>query len=140
MSGNALWQNRWSEDYALGDALVDSQHRAFFDEAAALRAAFDSDGPQERLVAYAEAFLANLRLHFTDEEALMERLGFPALAIHRQEHRQLLIRTEEVVAEIAAAECLIDSLIGTQTLIQSLVEHVTQQDLRIKDFKVAQCA
>lgn len=140
MSGNALWQNRWSDDFALGDPLVDSQHRAFFDEAAALRQAFDSDEPQTRLVTYAETFLANLRTHFADEEALMARLGFPALAAHRQEHGDLLARTERMVEEIRAAQCLIDGLLGSQALIGALVEHVTQQDMRIKLFMVAKCA
>ena len=134
MSGNALWQYRWSDDFALGDSIVDTQHRAFFEEAASLRAALESEEPKDEIVAYCATFIANLRAHFADEEQLMARIGFPALAVHRQEHERLLARTEEVVAEIHAADCLIDCLLGTRSLMEALVEHVTNQDLRIKSF------
>jgi hemerythrin len=140
MSGNALWQYRWSDDFALGDATVDAQHRAFFEEAAALRVALASDEPKDRIVEYCAAFIANLREHFADEEALMARIGFPALSIHHQEHERLLARTEEVIGQIHAADCLIDCLLGTHALMAALVEHVTQQDLRIKAFMPRQCA
>ncbi len=140
MSGNALWQYRWSDDFALGDASVDAQHRAFFEEAAALRAALASEEPKDGIVAYCSAFIANLRAHFADEERLMERIGFPALAIHRQEHERLLIRTGEMVAEIYAADCLIDCLLGTHALMEALVEHVVNQDMSIKAFISRQCA
>lgn len=140
MNGNALWQYRWSDDFALGDSTVDAQHRAFFEEAAALRAALASDEPKDGIVAYCASFIANLRAHFADEEALMARIGFPALDIHRQEHERLLARTEEVVAEIHAADCLIDCLLGAHALMEALVEHVTHQDMRIKAFMPRQCA
>lgn len=140
MSGNALWQYRWSDDFALGDAVVDAQHRAFFEEAAALRSALASDEPKDEIVAYCAIFIANLRAHFADEERLMDRIGFPALSIHRQEHERLLERTEEVVAEIHAADCLIDCLLGVHSLMEALVEHVTNQDMRIKTFMPRQCA
>ncbi|BAE52940.1 bacteriohemerythrin [Paramagnetospirillum magneticum] len=140
MSGNALWQYRWSEEFALGDPLVDAQHRAFFEEAAALRAALASEEPKDEIVAYCSAFITNLRTHFADEERLMARIGFPALPIHQQEHERLLARTESVVAEIHAADCLLDCLLGAHALMEALVEHVTQQDMRIKTFVPRQCA
>ncbi|EME70366.1 hemerythrin-like protein [Paramagnetospirillum caucaseum] len=140
MSGNALWQYRWSDDFALGDPIVDAQHRAFFEEAAALRSALASEEPKDEIVAYCTAFIANLRAHFADEEQLMARIGFPALAVHRQEHERLLARTEEVVAGIHAADCLIDCLLGTHALMEALVEHVANQDMRLKSFMPRQCA
>jgi hemerythrin len=140
MSGNALWQYRWSDGFALGDSIVDAQHRAFFEEAASLRAALESDEPKDGIVAYCATFIANLRAHFADEEQLMARIGFPALAVHRQEHERLLVRTEEVVAEIHAADCLIDCLLGTRSLMEALVEHVTNQDMGIKSFMMREKA
>lgn len=134
MSGNVLWRHQWSEDYALGDALVDAEHRAFFEEAANLRAALEADEPKDAIVAYGRAFVANLRTHFTDEEALMVRIGFPALAVHRTEHERLLVRTDQVVAEIFGADCLLDCLLGAHALMEALVDHVVQQDMRLKAF------
>lgn len=134
MSGNALWRHEWSEEYALGDSLVDAEHRAFFEEAAKLRAALESDEPKDGIMAYCRTFVANLRTHFADEEALMARIGFPALAVHRGEHERLLVRTEQVAAEIRAADCLLDCLLGAHALMEALVEHVVQQDMRLKPF------
>ena len=132
MNGNALWHFQWSDAFALGDELVDSQHRAFFEEAAGLRAALAGDEPKEHIVAYCTAFQANLRTHFADEEKLMERIDFPGLPIHRQDHTRLLARAAEVAAEIQSAPCLIDCLLGVHALMEALVEHITAQDTRIK--------
>ncbi|MBI3445325.1 MAG: hemerythrin domain-containing protein [Magnetospirillum sp.] len=140
MSGNALWQYGWRDEFALGDALVDSQHRAFFDEAAGLRSALAALEPKDQIVAYCATFMANLRVHFADEEKLMARLDYPDIRAHRLEHSRLLARTDEVVAEIHAATCLIDCLLGTHALMEALVEHVTDQDMRIKTFIVDHAA
>jgi hemerythrin len=140
MSGNALWQHRWSEEFALGDATVDGQHRSFFEEAAALRSALMTEEPKDGIVAYCTSFIANLRAHFADEEKLMARIGYPDIRDHRLEHSRLLARTEDVVAEINSADCLLDCLLGAHALMEALVEHVTHQDLRIKSYMPRQCA
>ena len=134
MSGNALWQFGWKDDFAIGDDAIDAQHRAFFTEAEQIRVALMSDEPKARILEYCAAFLADLRTHFRDEEQLMGRIGFSELRDHRLEHARLLAQTEETYRELERATCLIDCLLGTRALLERLAEHIAHQDTRIRAY------
>lgn len=132
MAENALWQFEWSDAIAVGDPVVDAQHRAFFAEVDQLRAALLSDAPKDSFLRYIAAFDTNLRTHFADEERLMSRIGFPRLREHRMEHGLLLARVAEVRKEVDGAACLLDCMLATRSLMVMLVEHIQNEDLRIK--------
>lgn len=71
---------RWRPEYHLGLDDIDQAHNAIF---LAIEAA------QESTEGFALA-LARARAHFEEEEAMMDRLGYPGLAEHRAEHRAYL--------------------------------------------------
>jgi diguanylate cyclase (GGDEF)-like protein/hemerythrin-like metal-binding protein len=77
----------WSEAYALGIPAIDAQHKlmaALLDElAAALRNGQDPQPPFR-------SFLRYVALHFADEECLMARCRYAAMAEHADLHRRLL--------------------------------------------------
>lgn len=82
----------WSRRLETGIDTIDAQHRSLFDAVNRLAAAFDA-GDATSTVREALAFLAAYTLdHFEAEERLMEEVGFPGLAEHRDEHARLLIR------------------------------------------------
>lgn len=56
-----------------------------------------SDAPGEDLKPLLEEWLEHTRQHFEREHALMERSGFPAYAIHRNEHLRVLGLLEGVI-------------------------------------------
>ena len=72
----------WSEELAIGDAQVDAQHRRLFELVHELATAIALDYGLDELLRYSFE-------HFADEEALMERIGYPDLAEHRQWHGEL---------------------------------------------------
>jgi hemerythrin len=76
----------WTPDLEIGEPGVDHQHREIFRRAGILAGALtQGQGREEvgRLVEYVAAYTYG---HFQDEEFLMEELGYPHLAAHRQLH------------------------------------------------------
>ena len=81
---------RWDDTLETGVELMDEQHRRLveiynkLDEASMRgRAHKQMDEILADLIGYTDH-------HFSAEEALMEEAGYPDLAIHRSEHRQLI--------------------------------------------------
>lgn len=123
----------WKDSFAVGDPLIDGQHREFFDVINAMAAALDHERAREAVTGHYRAFVSHLVQHFRDEEVLMERIGYPDLDNHNAEHDALL-------ASVAAIEDLVLSgergelRHAIKRLFAALVEHLVTEDLRYRRF------
>ena len=73
-------------DLLLGIPEIDKQHEEFLSRLDSLMQAIRAGSSRDEL-AHTLAFLRGYAaLHLASEEALMERVGFPAMAAHQQEH------------------------------------------------------
>src|SRR6266498_5671099 len=86
------WRNRmkveWQEYLSVEVAEIDNQHRLLFDKFNALLAACENGSSADevnRLFAFLGAYVVT---HFSDEEKLMQTLGFPDFPQHREQHRE----------------------------------------------------
>lgn len=77
--------SQWKQDMALGVPAIDEAHEALFDELARLAQLAD---PQFS-VGFRE-LIAAVERDFREEEDLMEAIGFPSLANHREQHARVL--------------------------------------------------
>ncbi len=77
--------SQWKQDMALGIPAIDEAHEALFDELARLAHLAD---PQFR-TGFRE-LIAAVERDFREEEDLMEEIGFPSLANHREQHARVL--------------------------------------------------
>lgn len=86
----------WSEDYRIGFAPIDAQHRRLFDVAARLETALAA-GAGAEVLAPALASLADYtETHFATEERFMRRHHYPGLRVHQVEHQALTARVMEL--------------------------------------------
>ncbi len=60
-------------------------------------------GVQTEIDALLDDFLAHMRRHFSDEEAMMRRINFPPYPVHKQEHDRILAELEALHAQARAA-------------------------------------
>ncbi len=122
----------WKPCYCIGDSKIDAQHRKLvsilnFLHDRILEACSKKlvDRILMELVCYAEE-------HFQDEESLMEKIRYPALEHHRQEHERLLV-------EVFAFKKKFDHGLATKMellhfLRDWLINHVINEDLEIKKY------
>jgi len=126
---------QWSPALAVGLPLIDDQHRELFDRASRFFAAAGTRGQEAEVPRALEYLAGHVRFHFAEEERLMERLGYPGLEAHREEHRTYQKRLDgvhshyESEGDSAAVVAALDGLLRLW-----LDEHVCRADRFLAGF------
>jgi len=79
----------WDESHSVGIKKFDEQHRRLFDIVNELHRGVTRGEGREITGAILRKLVAYATEHFADEERLMERYAFPALASHTVEHNKM---------------------------------------------------
>jgi len=92
LDGNDLEIVSWSAKYATGISTIDKQHRELVDLTNVLFRACLHMG--ENIDTAFRTAMSNLvkyvRFHFSDEQTLLKRIGFPGCTEHEKEHDDLI--------------------------------------------------
>lgn len=70
---------KWDESYSVGDAHLDEQHKGLI----GLINMLNGNTPVPVVLDELQIYIDE---HFRDEEALLEKAGYPDLAAHKQQH------------------------------------------------------
>lgn len=124
----------WKDAFAVGDTLIDAQHKSFFDEVNAVATALDQGAGREAVVDFYRAFYSGLMAHFRDEEALLLRIGYPDLEGHHAEHEALLASVSAVEGMLLTGDELHQWRFVVKRLFIALVEHLVGTDMRYKSY------
>lgn len=125
----------WGEYLSVGVAEIDDQHKLLFDNFSAFLAACEA-GQSAEEVNRLFSFLGNyVATHFSDEERLMQRIGFPDYQKHREMHREFT-RHVAALEERLGKEGPTQSLVTTVGLTINgwLIEHISRMDRAIGRF------
>jgi hemerythrin len=119
----------WSSEHSVGVRSLDLQHRRMVDALNKLLAEPDAGLDSAILLQTLNKLTEYAGEHFKDEEALMERVGYPGLEQHKEQHR--LFR-EKIVECCLAAQLGIDTVPRQllQFLIDWLAEHMHKEDMK----------
>jgi methyl-accepting chemotaxis protein len=94
----------WDDSLAVGSPEIDNHHRDFIDQ---LNACFGRMMYGEGGEAAAEMLLmltATMKEHLADEERLLKRLNYPALAKHVKAHEDFMVRFAELKRKVEAGD------------------------------------
>ena len=80
----------WNHSRTVGVKAMDDQHGILMDTMNEVRQALVRGAGREPVSALLDRLIEFTRMHFWNEEQLMERAGFPGLAEHRSAHERLL--------------------------------------------------
>lgn len=79
----------WKEEYSVGHAVLDSDHRILFDLLNQLHDATDTGQSREVVGSVLGVLAEYTQHHFRREEVLMAEIRYPRQAEHEREHRAL---------------------------------------------------
>jgi hemerythrin len=125
----------WQEYLSVGVAEIDNQHRLLFDKFNALLAACKNGGSSDEIKRLFSFLATYVVTHFSEEERLMQRLGFPDYQKHRGLHQAFTLQVaslrERLMSEgptpaLVASVCL--------TINGWLIEHISGMDRAIGRF------
>lgn len=124
----------WRDEYSVLIEEVDAQHKELLARVAALSEhVARGDGPiAEALQGFADFTLE----HFSTEENLMRRYGYPFIHEHLRQHHAFLVAYEQLRAEILAAERdRLYLLFRIQLLLVDWqINHTTKNDFHLGNF------
>ncbi len=80
----------WNYTCTVGVRAMDDQHGILMDTMNELRLALIHGAGREQVSEVLDRLIEFTRMHFSSEEQMLQRSGFPALAAHRAEHQRLL--------------------------------------------------
>jgi hemerythrin len=122
---------RWDPSYRIGNEAIDAQHERLFALAAMLEDAAAADCPDQVVVDLAvEQLYGYIRIHFADEEALMDGLGYPGRTAHLLLHDRFILHFDDLVAGMRGEPDFARRL--SDFISTWLVAHIRDEDLRIR--------
>lgn len=123
----------WCSSFSIGDAFVDAQHKHLFAILFRLHRSMDDGDSHELVESTLNELIEYTQQHFRDEEALMEKLGYPGYAAHKALHDELITKVEDMMEEFLDGEPVltIELLIF---LKEWLTHHIMEEDARIGQF------
>ncbi|CAA7624589.1 Response regulator (modular protein) [Magnetospirillum sp. LM-5] len=122
----------WSDAFSVGNAAIDSDHKAFFEIANLLKGiifeAAESKFVIESALAMLEEYVAG---HFLREEKAMEKIGFQHFEDHRAKHFAFNRKINEVIrlyrgGSLSVAEKLHD------LVLKWLASHIMNEDMKFR--------
>jgi hemerythrin-like metal-binding protein len=121
----------WQANYLTGHGDIDAQHQELFALANQFLQATDR---AEKLLC-AKKLFRHTSAHFVYEEHLMQRVGYPEIAAHFQEHTALLDRFNHFSDQIAADTLHNEDL--EATVRTWLVNHIVGADAELVAYAAA---
>ncbi|MFZ0800064.1 MAG: bacteriohemerythrin [Terriglobales bacterium] len=123
----------WNNSYSVKVEAMDAQHQQLFAIIRELYAAMRSGHGKEVVGDVLRRLIDYTVKHFTAEEALMEKHGYPGLAQHRAEHKAL---TDKVLAFKKGFEAgTVSVSLELMTFLQKwLTDHIQTVDQKYGDF------
>ena len=125
----------WNEDLALGNQLVDDQHRRIFAVADDfLQAMLQGQGRSqlEEMMKFLGEYVAD---HFTAEETLMIQNDYPGYADHKEQHIEFMVSFEEIRAECERTGATSVLAIRVNQLVSSWLRmHIRRVDKLLAEY------
>lgn len=122
---------KWSRDLTVGNNAIDEEHKKLITYLNDLYVACHAgQGPivlRQTLCSLQSYTL----VHFTHEEEVMAKMGYPQLAEHRAQHGELMDKLDELIEEF---DCDADHELSNKTLMFLsgwLLQHIEIEDKKI---------
>jgi len=85
----------WTEQLSLHVPQIDESHKKFLEQLAAV-----ANSPDEKLGEALFALIKDMEQDFKIEEAIMEKINYPDIRTHREQHARVLSSFHQVVPDV----------------------------------------
>ena len=127
----------WREEMGVGNELIDSDHRYLICLINTVELSLVSKDDNQTILMAIGQLAAYTQTHFSREEVLQERIGFPQRQAHRVRHRELIDKLNAFQTKIPDLPFESDHYHHTVTqlvgfLRKWLLDHVIKEDLLMR--------
>jgi hemerythrin len=125
MKNNIIWQ----DSYKTGNKIIDQQHEKLFELA---NQVVDPANDPQKTHLNLLALQHYVKVHFADEEKIMQQYSIPDYSAHVAEHRDLLRQLDEIGTEIITNELRVDEIM--KRMQSWLFDHFVKRDLSLAKY------
>lgn len=129
----------WKPEYSLGHADIDRQHQKLFELASDLHSAMLHGKGKEATSKTLSDLIAYTKLHFSNEERLMQMHHYPEYVRHKAFHDDLTARVVEFQKNFEAGRAAL-SVDLLQFLKDWLQHHIGETDRKVAAFLKSKAA
>ena len=124
---------QWSERLSVGNAVLDQHHRQLFALTGRAARLVEGGADLAQLRELLNELVRYTAYHFAEEERLMAAAGYPFLDLHRDSHRGIVMRIEDLAA--TANRRPLGAVLADTALFLSgwLVHHIEIEDFEYRD-------
>lgn len=123
----------WRDEYRIGIAEVDHEHKELIGLINAVHAALGADRSSDRIEECLGEIYARVSAHFALEEKDMRAHGYPELGQHKADHERLLDDIRDIMDEHAESGVLDDQAFANR-LAAWFGDHFKTFDARLHSF------
>ena len=124
---------KWTKTMSVGNAEIDSQHKAFLEEVSQV-ASLIQEGTSQGIKSTAANMLQLLKIHFITEERIFGATSYPLTTSHSVEHQVLLHIAFHLKKMIDGSEDTPYLRLSLRYLAQSVIDHLMETDMGYKPY------
>ena len=103
---------QWDEKYSIHNDAIDAQHKKLFDIAYRVGLLINRQASSDEIKQILSELFEYMKVHFADEEAYMESIGYPNLEQQRESHQEIISQ-------------------------DWLIEHILREDMQIEKWRAS---
>lgn len=119
----------WKEEYRVNHFQIDEEHKSLIALSNKVIAFSNNKEDSEKVRTALKTLRDYTKIHFRNEEAYMERIGFKELQEHKQRHSELIDRMNAVLTENKSLDGLVHQL--KRLMVIWVIEHIINEDKKI---------
>ncbi|HOQ06158.1 MAG TPA: bacteriohemerythrin, partial [Anaerohalosphaeraceae bacterium] len=118
---------QWNNSFSVGIPEMDRQHQRLVDLINQFYDALQLGRSKEIIQQTLRELVGYVNTHFSEEEALMRQIGYPALPAHQTKHQRLVAHVQKLFEDFQAGRP-VNSLNLAEFLKNWLVTHIQKED------------
>lgn len=127
-----VFQLRWSDEYASGQADIDEQHQALFARANEVLRTGTDGADKKHTAKVMRELITDVRNHFIFEEIVLDESAYVHLRDHAAIHRRLLDRANVVLEKFESHEVGVAEMFHF-VIYELIVQHILIEDRKYHD-------
>ena len=123
----------WSDSYSVNAPGIDAQHKKLFDLINNLHDAMGQGKGKEALGKILDGLMDYTRVHFSDEEKMLEKVNYPDLPVQRVQHAAFVQKISELQKDYKAGKITM-TLPTMEFLKDWLLNHILKVDKKYESY------
>jgi len=124
----------WTEDLSVGNGLLDQHHQRLFALLGEVSRVVETNGTLAAVAGLVAELNTYVAYHFAEEEAMMDKAGFPFLDLHRHSHQTIAMRVDDFAQALTEATHLTVARELCTFLSGWLFHHIEIEDFEYRPY------